>query len=427
MESDGKHGEQLQAAATGSDAAPAVRARRLRPRGSNQVGMRQFNERVVLQTLRLHGSLAKADLARFTHLSAQTIAMIIARLEKDDLIRYGEPVRGRVGQPAIPISLDPEGAYSIGVSIGRRMLATLLIDLTGGVVHRHVDQYAYPDPSTLFDTIAEHLELMRDRIGVRRARKLVGVGVAAPLLLGGWNRLLGVAPERVEPWNQVDMVATVQKLTRLPVHFAKDTNAACIAEMVTGRGRELKSFLYLFVDTFIGGGVVLDSHLHGGQHANAGAIGSVPVVIPRRGRDRQSEQLLGLASLWNLERLFEKHGIDPLAAYDARALQASALPFTRTWAAETANAMAMGIASGVAWLDVDAVVVDGSFDRQLLAMLLQELELALARHEWEGLWRPALMAGTIGTDARALGGAILPMHSTFGPDRDLFLKPQEGR
>ena len=40
---------------------------RLRPRGSNQVGMRQFNERVVLQAIRLHGSLSKAGIARLTH------------------------------------------------------------------------------------------------------------------------------------------------------------------------------------------------------------------------------------------------------------------------------------------------------------------------------------------------------------------------
>lgn len=404
----------------------AAKVRRLRPRGSNQGGLRQFNERVVLQTLRLHGKLAKADLARFTSLSAQTIALIVARLEKDDLIRYGEPVRGRVGQPAVPISLNPEGAYSIGISIGRRALSTLLIDLTGNVVARHVDQYAYPDPSSLFTLIAMHLDMVRDGLGTRRARKLVGVGVAAPLLLGGWNRLLGAAAEKAEPWNQLDPFAAVQKLTRLPVHFAKDTNAACIAEMVTGRGRELKSFLYLFVDTFIGGGVVLDSHLHGGQHANAGAVGSIPLLRPGQGRDKQSEQLLGLASLWNLERELERHGIDPMSAYDARALDPASRPHTEAWARETAAAICMGIASGVAWLDIDAVVVDGSFDRQLLAMLLREIEAALTHHDWEGVWRPVLLAGTIGADARALGGAILPMHASFGPDRDLFLKASDG-
>ena len=55
---------------------------RLRPRGSNHVGMRQFNERVVLQAIRLHGSVAKAEIARLTRLTPQTVQIIIARLGK---------------------------------------------------------------------------------------------------------------------------------------------------------------------------------------------------------------------------------------------------------------------------------------------------------------------------------------------------------
>jgi hypothetical protein len=36
--------------------------------------------------------------------------------------------------------------------------------------------------------------------------------------------------------------------------------------------------------------------------------------------------------------------------------------------------------------------------------------------------RPRCCAGTIGSDARALGGALLPLYANFAPDRDLFLK-----
>jgi len=39
---------------------------RLRPRGSNQIGMRQYNERIVLRAIRLHGALPQAGLARLT-------------------------------------------------------------------------------------------------------------------------------------------------------------------------------------------------------------------------------------------------------------------------------------------------------------------------------------------------------------------------
>jgi len=80
---------------------------RLRQRGSNHVGLRQFNERVVLQALRTHGSLAKAEMARVTGLTAQTIGLITARLDEDQLLRREAPVRGRVGQPSVPIGLKP--------------------------------------------------------------------------------------------------------------------------------------------------------------------------------------------------------------------------------------------------------------------------------------------------------------------------------
>ena len=71
-----------------------------KPRGSNQIGMRQYNERVVLHAIRLHGSLPKADLARLTQLSTQTVSLIIDRLHADGLVVKQAAVRGRVGQPS---------------------------------------------------------------------------------------------------------------------------------------------------------------------------------------------------------------------------------------------------------------------------------------------------------------------------------------
>ena len=56
------------APATRPDTAVAASPPVLRPRGSNHVGMRQFNERVVLQAVRLNGSCPKAELARLMEL-----------------------------------------------------------------------------------------------------------------------------------------------------------------------------------------------------------------------------------------------------------------------------------------------------------------------------------------------------------------------
>lgn len=392
----------------------------LRPRGSNHVGMRQFNERVVLQAIRQRGSLPKAELARLTHLTAQTIGLITTRLEEDGLLLRHQPVRGRIGQPSVPLALNPDGAFSIGIKVGRRNTDWLLVDFTGKVRQRLTLPYAFPDTAVLLPALSTHLKTLRDSLGPLESR-LVGIGVAAPFQMGGWHKMLGLSDAQSSDWNALDLGAAVQAMTDLPVSFAKDTSAACVAELVAGRGRELKTFLYIFIDTFLGGGLVVNSHLHGGMHGNAGAVASLPMQLAST-PGSAPDQLVAHASLWELEQRLLVAGLDPTAAYDDRAL---AVPFaaeTHAWVAQAAAALAHCVVSGTAFLDLEAVVIDGSLSRPLLQLLLERTRLALADFNWEGLWRTDVVAGSIGSDARALGGAFLPLHANFAPDRDLFLK-----
>jgi hypothetical protein len=89
---------------------------------------------------------------------------------------------------------------------------------------------------------------------------------------------------------------------------------------------------------------------------------------------------------------------------------------------EAGPAIALAINSAACLLDLEGVIVDGSFDPSLRNALLGEVARALDRYDWEGVMRPTVLAGTIGSDARALGGALLPLYANFAPDRDLFLK-----
>ena len=95
---------------------------------------------------------------------------------------------------------------------------------------------------------------------------------------------------------------------------------------------------------------------------------------------------------------------------------------TERWLGEASAAIALSINSAACLLDLDGVIVDGSFSRELLTALLSATTTGLDRYSWEGVVRPQLLGGTIGSDARALGGALLPLYANFAPDRDLFLK-----
>jgi predicted NBD/HSP70 family sugar kinase len=406
---------------------------RLKPRGSSQGGLRQYNERVVLQAIRLHGALPGAEIARQTQLTAQTVSLITKRLEADGLLVRGAPQRGKVGQPSVPLSLNPDGAFAIGIKVGRRSVDVLLVDFTGAVRRRWTLDYRYPEPAALLAEIGARLAEIRAAMTAAERERLQGVGIAAPLNLGGWQTLLDMPPDVAARWPTLDLRAEVAAMTELPVLLLKDTAAACVAELVAGRGRSIQSYLYIFVDTFVGGGLVLDSHLRAGLHGNAGAIGSLPLALaagravggPRRPADPglpAPPQLLSVASLLNLELLYQAHGLDLSAVADHRALQAPWASHTSSWLQEAAAATALAINGAACLLDLEAVIVDGSFSRELQAALVAALDAALDRYSWEGVTRPVLLPGTIGSDARALGGALLPLHANFSPDRELFLK-----
>ena len=129
-------------------------------RGTNQSGVRLYNERLALSLIRRHGSLPKAELARLTGLSAQTVSMIIKQLEADGLVLKEKPKRGRIGQPPVPISLNPDGAYSLGLKIGRRSADLMLLDLVGGVRGTTHRTFRYPTPEQTIRLFEEGFDIV---------------------------------------------------------------------------------------------------------------------------------------------------------------------------------------------------------------------------------------------------------------------------
>ena len=97
-------------------------------RGSNQGSLKQYNENTIISLLRQQGPLAKAEIARITHLTPQTISLIFKRFIKKNLVLQEDYIYGKMGQPSAPFSLNPEASFSIGISIGRHQLDISLID-----------------------------------------------------------------------------------------------------------------------------------------------------------------------------------------------------------------------------------------------------------------------------------------------------------
>ena len=62
--------------------------------------------------------MAKAIIAQFTGLSAQTVSVITRTLEADKLLQKEAPVRGKISQPSVPMSLNKKGGFLSGRKSG---------------------------------------------------------------------------------------------------------------------------------------------------------------------------------------------------------------------------------------------------------------------------------------------------------------------
>jgi predicted NBD/HSP70 family sugar kinase len=384
--------------------------------------VRLYNERLVLSLIRRHGSLPKAEIARLTGLSPQTMTIIIRQLDADGLVVRQERQRGKVGQPSVPFALNPSGALSLGLKIGRRSSDLVLMDFTGGVratIHR---AHPYPVPSSILDFTAKGIKQLTDGLTRKQRSRVSGLGVAAPSELWNWEEELA-APRRVlDDWRTFDVQNEITRICRWPVFFCNDATAACGAELTLGtRGQE--DFLYFFIGSFIGGGVVLNGNLYPGRTGNAGALGSMSITETTPAGNRDTRQLIRRASIYLLEKKLVAAGQDPSVLWrspdDWDGVASSTID---EWIEAVANNLALAIVAAISVIDFAAVVIDGAFPTSVRARIVARTVEKTALLDHQGLSPVAIEEGSVGSGARAIGGACLPLLAKFGLDREVLFK-----
>lgn len=386
--------------------------------GANQVRVRAYNERLVMALVRRHGSLSKADIARRSGLSAQTVSVIMRALEKDGMLTRGEPVRGRVGQPSIPMRLNPDAAFSFGVKIGRRSADLILMDFLGNIRLKLHRTYPYPMPQPILAFIADGIAKLEQEMTEMQLARLAGIGIAAPFELWNWAEQVG-APEGVmDAWRDVDLQEAVSQLVRYPVYLQNDATSACGAELVFGAGPSYPDIVYFFIGTFIGGGIVLNSSIYVGKSGTAGAVGPLPV----RDRDGNTTQLLNIASIFRLENMLRDRGIDhkPLW-YSADDWIDFGEPLEQ-WIQDSAQALAQAIVSAASIIDFSAAVIDGGFPAWVRQRIVTATVRAVGKLDLQGVVLPEIIEGMVGSQARAIGGASLPFFARFLTDQNVLFK-----
>ena len=387
-------------------------------RGSNQSGMRAHNERMVLSLVRQQGALAKTDIARISGLSAQTVSVIMRSLEQDGLLLRGEPIRGRIGQPSVPMSLNPEGAFFLGLKIGRRSVDLTLIDFLGHTRAMRHRLYRYPTPDAVLAFLTEALPAVIAELPAALRGRVSGLGIAMPFQLWSWVEFIGAPQAEMDAWRTRDIQAEIAAVAAMPVYLQNDATAACGAELVFGTGEKPQNFLYFYFGSFIGGGLVLNGQLFVGRTGNAAGVGPMPVPGP----DGQMRRLLTVASISTLSAAMDAAGQPSGHLWeDPDHWQVSA-PLLNAWIAGVAEGLASATLSAASLLEIEAVLIDGWMPAAVRAEIARQTEAAFNRLDLAGITPVAVREGTVGPQARSLGAAAIPLAQRYLLDQSAILK-----
>jgi predicted NBD/HSP70 family sugar kinase len=388
--------------------------------GANQAGVRLYNERLLLSLVRRFGPLSKIEVARLTGLSVQSTSAIMNRLQADGLLKREAPLRGRVGQPTIPMSIDPEGAYSFGLKIGRRSCDLVLIDFRGAIRHRAHRAYAFPTPIKVLDFVRESLPSLSDSLTIAQKRRIAGLGVAMPFQLWSWEAEIGAPPGAMNAWRDFDAEGEIAAVCPYPTTLCNDATAACAAEFFFGRSWRYRDFLYFFMGEFLGGGLVLDGALRPGRTGNAAALGSMPIMAKSDGG--VAPQLIACASIYQLERRLDAAGIDASSIWATPDSWGEFGAQLDGWIEVAASALAYASVAAISVIDFEAIVIDGGMPASVRDRLTARTAQVFAGLDRRGLSEVEIVAGSIGADARAIGGAALPLIKNFARDREVLFK-----
>lgn len=377
--------------------------------GVNQSGVRDYNERLLLSMIQRLGPMPGSDMARQSNLSAQTVSVILRSLEADGLLIKGEPQRGRVGKPRIPMALNPAGSFSFGLKIGRRSADLALMDLMGEVRAQTHVQYHFPDPDQLLTFLKDGIDRMSAELDPAQRDLICGIGIAAPFELWKRHEIIGADDRSYDSWHGRDIVKEIAGFSDLPISLINDATSACYAENTFGQGRKFRDYAYFFIGAFAGGGVVLNGAVYEGHRENAGALGS---LITRDAEGRPA-QLMDRASIFWLEAAIRDAGDDPKLLWTQGADWSDCEAQVGPWIEMAAQELAMAALSCCAVIDFEAILIDGAFPATVRKRLVHRVAELSRDIETIGLYRPEFAEGNVGANARVLGAAYRPIASQY--------------
>ena len=234
---------------------------------------RDINRRIVLNLIRSHHPISRADLARHSGLQRSTVSIIIEQLIKERWVTEGANGHTPRGRRPRFLHLNKARVGVIGVSIRPAMTSIALADLDA----QFIAQESLPTAATPEQFVRELVPRLRNLIAMRPEITCEGIGVSLPGRVDLATQRLAFVPNLA--WGDFDLKTPLEDALGLPVELENAANACALAEVWFGRHTEgVRNLIALTVSEGIGTGLILNHQLVRGSTGTAGEFGHTTIV-----------------------------------------------------------------------------------------------------------------------------------------------------
>ena len=374
--------------------------------------LRRINALRCLGALRNGKSLSRSDIARELGMTRATVGNAVRPLLKEKLaIESGNPTEGsgNAGRPGVLVSLNPSGAYFIGLDISTTSVNAVLIDLAMRVVAKKMVFIGddYKNVPRVVDLLAE---LPRQLVhGTQVSEKQIrGLCISVPGIVNKQGRVVS-APGL--GWHDVDLRALLPKRirTRWPIQICNDTVALASAVRAEAGNGDTEEVLLILLAEGIGGAQLRKGRIVEGAHGFAGEIGHMVI-----GGNAKLSSVKTFETLGGYRRFVSMIPSGQPIPEGLVALSLIEKPNRQLKQAlsEWAAVLGVGLLNLIHILDPERIVLGGP-----LAILYPRVEQCvkedLKRNLVHGFQVPPITVAGFGADIAAVGAAAIVREALF--------------
>jgi predicted NBD/HSP70 family sugar kinase len=233
---------------------------------------REINRQIVLNLVREHQPISRADLARRMRVGRGMVTSLVSELLTDGSIFEGTTADAPRGRRPMMLYVRTHDRLAVAIDVRFSKTYLMLSDFSGAPIALETFDTVV-EPAALVTVLARRIaRLLKAH---RAAGKCNGIGLVVPGMVDQHTGRVLNAPQL--GWRDVDVRDSLAKATGFPVQIENAPIACALAQMWLGErnGDAPRDFVYVTISDGVGAGVVVNGEVMRGHDNSAGEFGHV--------------------------------------------------------------------------------------------------------------------------------------------------------